>query len=114
MALPAEMLVDAWRAAEAAGHGKKQSILQAAADRLNVSMATLYRELEAIGLQRGRKQRADAGKLALSRDEATIISGLMMQSYRANNKKLATIAGALEITAFEGWKNYLASRKTAL
>ena len=102
MALPADILVDAWRAAEAAGHGKKQPILQAVADRLNVSMATLYRELEAIGLKRGRKQRTDAGSMALSRDEATIISGLMMQSYRANNKKLATICGALEILRANG------------
>ena len=45
MALPAEMLVDAWRAAEAAGHGKKQSILQAAADRLNVVEPVLSQSL---------------------------------------------------------------------
>ena len=32
MALPAEMLVDAWRAAEAAGHGKKQSIYSSTLD----------------------------------------------------------------------------------
>lgn len=102
MALPAEMLVDAWRAAEAAGHGKKQAILKDLADRLGVSMATLYRELEALGLKKGRKQRTDAGNMVLSLADAQTISAYMMQGYRANNKKLTTVRGALEVLRANG------------
>ena len=78
MALNAEMLVDAWRDAQQAGHGKKQAVLKRACERFGVSMATLYREFEAVGLQVGRKKRADAGNVALTRDEALILSGYLM------------------------------------
>lgn len=102
MALPSEFLVDTWRQAEAAGHGKKQLVLRAAADKVGVSLPTLYRELEAAGLKKSRKRRADAGAVTLTRDEALTLSAFIMQSYRANNKKLATIAGALEVLRANG------------
>ena len=95
MALNAEMLVDAWRDAQQAGHGKKQAVLKRACERFGVSMATLYREFEAVGLQVGRKKRADAGNVALTRDEALILSGYLMQAYRNNNKKMGSISAAL-------------------
>lgn len=97
MALPAEILIDAWREAEAAGHGQKQRVFKATAEKLGVSLNTLYREFEAIGLKKSRKQRNDAGAVTLSRDEALTLSAFLMQSYRANNKKLATMAQALEV-----------------
>lgn len=102
MALPAEVLVDAWRAAEAAGHGKKQTILKQTAEKLGVSLATLYRELEAIGLKKARKKRTDSGKATLTLAEAKQVSAFMLQSYRANNKKLATIRGALDVLRANG------------
>lgn len=95
MALNAEMLVDVWRDAQAAGHGKKQALLKRACERFGVSMATLYREFENIGLQVGRKRRADAGNITLSRNEAVILSGYLMQAYRNNNKKIGGVEAAL-------------------
>lgn len=95
MALNAEMLVDAWRDAQQAGHGKKQAVLKRACERFGVSMATLYREFEAVGLQVRRKKRADAGSVTLTRDEALILSGYLMQAYRNNNKKMGSISAAL-------------------
>lgn len=95
MALNAEMLVDVWRDAQSAGHGKKQAVLKRACEFFGVSMATLYREFESIGLQVGRKRRADAGNVALSRDEALILSAYLMQAYRNNNKKMGSVAAAL-------------------
>jgi len=102
MALPAEMLVDAWREAESAGHGKKQKVLKDLAARLGVSLSTLYRELEDLGLKKGRKQRNDAGQMVLPLAEAQVLSAFMMQSYRANNKKLATITGSLDVLRANG------------
>jgi len=95
MALNAEMLVDVWREAQTVGHGKKQALLKRACERFGVSMATLYREFENIGLQVGRKRRADAGNITLSRDEAVVLSGYLMQAYRNNNKKIGGIEAAL-------------------
>lgn len=102
MALPIEMLVDAWRAAEQAKHGKRQNVLMEAAQKLGVSLQTLYREFEAAGLQKVRKQRSDAGDYTLSLKEAKILSAFLMQSYRANKKKLASIDYALEVLRENG------------
>ncbi|WP_428242989.1 hypothetical protein [Gynuella sp.] len=102
MGLSSEVLVDAWRQAEAAGHGKKQDILKAAAKRLGVSLSTLYRELETAGLKKPRQQRSDAGDFVLSRIEAQVLSAFLMQAYRANNKKLCSIANALEVLRKNG------------
>jgi hypothetical protein len=95
MAIKMELLVDAWRAAEAAGHGQKQRVYKATAERLGISLSSLYRELEAAGLKKARKQRSDAGEVLLPLNEATELSAVMYQSYRNNNKKMATMKNAL-------------------
>src|SRR5690554_964055 len=102
MALPIEMLVDTWRAAEGAKHGQRQHILKDAARKLGLSVQTLYRELEQAGLSKARKQRADAGVVTLSREEALILSAFLMASFRANNKKLLGIENALEVLRTNG------------
>lgn len=102
MALPSEQLIDAWRQAEAAGHGHKQTVLKQTAKRLGISLTTLYREFEDMGLKKARKQRSDAGQISLPLNEARILSAWMMNAYRANNKKLATMNTALEILRSNG------------
>jgi len=102
MALPSEQLVDAWRQAEAAGHGRKQAVLKRVSEQLGVSLATLYREFEDAGLTKSRKQRSDAGQVVLKLDEARTISAYMMNAYRANNKKLATMANTLDVLRANG------------
>src|SRR5690625_5770021 len=44
-----------------------------------------------------RKRRDDAGTTALTLEEARIISGYLMESCRANGKRLASIENALEV-----------------
>ncbi|WP_221800475.1 integrase catalytic domain-containing protein [Oceanobacter mangrovi] len=102
MAIKTEILVDAWRTAESAGHGQKQRVYQAAADRLGISLSSLYRELEAAGLKKARKKRSDAGDVLLPLDEVMEISKFMYHSYRNNNKKLATVKNALETLRSNG------------
>jgi glycosyltransferase involved in cell wall biosynthesis len=102
MALPSERLVDAWRQAQAAAHGQKQQVLKRVSEQLGVSLATLYREFEEAGLKKSRKQRTDAGQVSLSLDEARTLSAWMMAAYRANNKKLATMAIALQVLRANG------------
>lgn len=97
MALPTEQLVDLWRSAQTAVHGHKQALLKAGAQKLGVSLQTLYRELENAGLKKARKQRQDAGVVTLTRDEALEISTVLMAGFRANAKKLAGIEYALTL-----------------
>jgi len=69
-----ERLTEIARAARAAAHGGKESIYAEACAELGISRATLHRALRAVAVAPLRKQRRDAGRVALPRDEATHIS----------------------------------------
>lgn len=72
-------------------HGGKTAFLKAEAVKLNMSVARLYKELEQVMIKPERKKRSDAGKTALSREDAQMISACILQAMRANNKKLGTV-----------------------
>lgn len=72
-------------------HGGKTSFLKAEAAKLNMSVARLYKELEQVMIKPERKKRSDAGKTALSLEDAQMISACILQAMRANNKKLGTV-----------------------
>jgi len=92
-----ERLLAVARNAEAAGHGRKRAVYEAAAQDLGISVATLHRRLKEVTMTKPRKRRDDAGTTALTLEEARIISGYLMESCRANGKRLASIENALEV-----------------
>ncbi|MFC3874879.1 transposase [Neisseria musculi] len=97
-----ERLAEIAREAEQRGHGGKTAYLKEQAQALGISLATLHRKLEAVVLKPSRKRRADAGKSALSHEEAQTISTLVMETMRKNGKRLTTVGAAVEILRANG------------
>ena len=91
-----ERLVSVARAARDAGHGKRGAIYDAACAELGMSRATLLRRLKEVSVTDKRKKRADAGRSALTRDEAALISATLREATRKNGKRLYSIADAVE------------------
>lgn len=79
-----------------APHGQRTAIYQAGARELGVSVQTLQRKLKEVSVRKPRKRRSDAGQSALPLDEARMISAVLLESIRANNKQLSTIERAVE------------------
>lgn len=66
-----QALVDLEPALRAAPRGQRVEIAQSTAQRLDMSLATLYRKLrEVTADSKPRKRRSDAGTSALSREDA--------------------------------------------
>lgn len=97
-----EMLMDVHRRASAAGHGGKCAVYREAAQRLGMSAGTLQRKLKEVVMKPDRKRRADAGKVSLPLAEARIVSAYLMEQYRANNKKLASVENAVTVLREDG------------
>ena len=86
-----QRLVSIAAAADAAGHGNKEAVYQAACEELQMSRATLIKKIGEVRLKKPRKRRADAGKTAISRDELLTISGAWLESTRNNGKRLYSL-----------------------
>lgn len=82
--------------AAAAAHGQKGAIYAQACADLGINQATLHRYMAQVAVRPQRKQRADAGTVCLSRDEASIISAYLMVSHRKTGKRLMSMGQALE------------------
>jgi len=95
-------LVDIARAAAAAGHGGKEAVYQAACKELNMSRATLLRKIKEVSIGNERKQRSDAGKVSLTKQEAELISAVLMESLRKNNKRIMSIGQAVHMLRANG------------
>lgn len=91
-----ERLVSVARAARDAGHGKRGAVYDAACAELGLSRATLLRKLKEVSVTDKRKKRVDAGRSALSREEAALISATLREATRKNGKRLYSIADAVE------------------
>ncbi|KFH87815.1 integrase, partial [Escherichia coli] len=98
-----EKLVETARAARDAGHGKRGAIYDAACAELGMSRATLLRRLKEVSVTDKRKKRADAGRSALTRDEAALISATLREATRKNGKRLYSIADAVETLRANGF-----------
>lgn len=98
----AERLLQVFRAAQAAPRGGKAAIYADACQDLNMSLPTLHRHMQLLAHKPERKQRADAGAVALSRDDAITLSGLLMDSHRKSSKRLLSIGQAVEIARANG------------
>ncbi|MCM2494568.1 DDE-type integrase/transposase/recombinase [Burkholderia glumae] len=90
-----ERLVVVAQAARQAGRGGKGAVYTAACCELGLSRATLLRKLKGVAVTAPRKRRADAGQSGLTRDEAKIISAVLMESTRKNNKRLYSVKDAV-------------------
>lgn len=97
-----ETLIAARDALLRAGHGNKAAVTAAAAATLNCSVPTLYRKLEAAGLETGRKRRKDHGATAMSADDIELVGGMLFHSRRDNDKQLLTVEDTLDILAANG------------
>ena len=97
-----ERLSEIAREAERRGRGEKTTYLAEQAKALGISLATLHRKLGAVVVKPSRKRRADAGTSALSREEAQVISTLVMETMRKNGKRLTTVAAAVEMLRANG------------
>ncbi|ECZ5371253.1 transposase family protein [Salmonella enterica subsp. enterica serovar Give] len=89
-------------AARHAGHGRKEAIYKAACEELRMSRATLLKKLKAFQPAAQRKQRADAGCSALTREEALVISGTWLESRRNNDKRLYSLESAVKALRTNG------------
>ena len=97
-----QRLAQVAQAAAAAGHGGRSAVYEAACAELGMSMATLHRALREVALRAERRRRADSGDTALTRDEAVLISAMLMDSLRKNNKRLMSVAQAVDILRRNG------------
>ena len=98
----AEQLAAVAAHAATLGHGDKAEYLKTRAEEMGMSLQTLYRKLKAVVVSPPRKRRADAGKSALSRDEAQVISTLVIEAMRKNGKRLMTVGAAVEMLRANG------------
>lgn len=89
-------------AARHAGHGRKEAIYKAACEELRMSRATLLKKLKAFQPAAQRKQRADAGCSALTREEALTISGAWLESRRNNDKRLYSLESVVKALRASG------------
>lgn len=98
----AQAVAEVARAVASAPHGGKGSVYAQACQQLGISLPTLHRYLGALSVRPARRQRADAGDCTLSAEEARIISGMLMESMRKNNKRLLSIGQAVEVLRANG------------
>lgn len=97
-----DALLDVHSRAHAAGHGGRSTVYADACQRLGMSRATLLRKLKEVAVKPERKRRSDAGEVSLARDEAVLISALLMDSLRKNTKRLLSIGQAVELLRANG------------
>ena len=97
-----QRLLHVSQAAATAPRGGKAGVYAAACAELGCSLPTLHRWLKDVRVAPVRKQRADAGAVALTRQEALTISAFLMESHRKTGKRLMSMGEALEILRANG------------
>ncbi|HET8898430.1 MAG TPA: hypothetical protein VFN09_06655 [Rhodanobacteraceae bacterium] len=91
-----EELAAVARAAQAAGHGGKTAVYQAAAARLGMSLPTLLGRLKQVRHGAPRKQRSDAGSGTLSNKEALALAATMTETRRLTDTGTLALERALD------------------
>jgi hypothetical protein len=90
-----QALIDVHQRAHAAGHGGKAAVYAAACAHLDLSLPTLMRRLSEVVVRPARKRRSDAGECALSLPDAQLLSAVLMEGFRANDKRILSLREAL-------------------
>lgn len=83
------------QAARAAGHGGREAVYADACARLGISRSTLLRGLAEVRVASARKRRRDAGSVALGLQDAQFLSAVLMEGFRANNKRVLSLKEGL-------------------
>lgn len=97
-----EYYLDLRRRLDAAPHGSKRAIVDDAARLLRVSAQTVYRSLEKLGWDSGRKTRKDKGETCVDASLARLAAGMVQTARRANGKKTLPLTVARDILAANG------------
>lgn len=84
-----------------ASHGERGAMVSAGAAFLGVSPQTLYTRLRRVGYHSGRRLRADAGDSRITEEQVRAVAALLGHR-RANGKRIAVIADAVEIALANG------------
>lgn len=92
-----EILIKTRDALLNARHGGKGDVIARACMQLQCDEQTVYRKLKAAGLETGRKQRSDKGNTVYTREQLALISGMLIESTRRNDKRLLTVEDVIEI-----------------
>ena len=87
---------------EAAPHGGRDAIVDAAAALVGKSKTTVYRALRKLGYNTQRKPRADKGTSVISDNELASIAAIQHAATRKTGKRLASAKTAVEIAAANG------------
>lgn len=87
---------------EAAPHGQRGQLARAAADFLSCTPATVYRKLEKVGWDSGRKTRTDRGALCVDEQLARTVGGMKKITTRDNGKRTLPIGTIVEILEENG------------
>ena len=87
---------------EAAPHGGRDAIVDAAAAFVGKSKTTVYRALRKLGYNTQRKPRADKGTSVISDDELASIAAIQHAATRKTGKRLASAQTAVEIATANG------------
>lgn len=83
--------------------GKKGAVIDGLASDLGVSRATAYRLIDPMQFYRKpRKRRSDCGKTEWKLAELELISALLLESRRANGKRLSSIDEAIDMLRANG------------
>lgn len=100
-----QALMGVYLAASAAPSCGKGAVYAAACAQLGISLPTLHRYLKATMVKPQRKQRSDAGVINLSLRETQLLSVVMMEGFRANDKKISFVPLALR-RARNNWPGF--------
>ena len=97
-----QRLVEVAQTHASAKRGNKGAIMCQVANETGKSRATVYRQLKQVTVRPERKQRSDAGGVALCQLDAQKISALLMESHRKNAKRLLSIGRAVRLLRTSG------------
>src|SRR3989304_2331707 len=97
-----ERLVGISQQSRSMPHGGKSEFYARAALELGMSPPTLHRKLNEVSVRPARTRRNEAGKGVMSFDEAQLVSSVLTESTRRNNKRLMSIQQAMETLISNG------------
>ncbi|WP_027855230.1 DDE-type integrase/transposase/recombinase [Marinobacterium litorale] len=97
-----EQLVMIAQQARELPHGQKTPFYDRWARQLCMSRATLLKKLKGVAMSNSRKRRSDAGQCALELSEARLISAVLMEMIRRNNKRNGTIKAVVKLLREDG------------
>ena len=97
-----EQLVVIAQQARSLPHGKKTDFYTHWAQQLGMSYQTLLRRIKGVAMTEPRKRRSDAGQTSLTLEELRLISAVMMQMVRKNDKRNGSVGAVVEALRADG------------